>query len=398
MSLRELPPDQADVPRSGWRRRLRFIPLVLLAVLAVVMTVVGTVVRVDPPAPIPDPSAAPVDPGAGAGGVLPDTCHPAVDPAPQELWLSGRTAEAEAVWQSNFDGSTAYYEGKDGWVDWSDLQAANLSQAVGRRYLTRDETAAWHEYFATIAADLAERGVPFYIVVAPAKWGVYPQQLPEWAAGIRGSGPLDQLLTASPDLPLVDLRQPLREASADYPVFSRVNSHWTDYGAYAAWNEIAACISATSPQLGAFTPIPIDGVELGPDRNEFADYGIENPSPDWTIPAYSSDLLPVTVTAADGTTTETDGTVLTGLLSLPVMTETPGAQSPASALVLRDSFGDSLSVPLQQAFSRTWQVAHDLDFPPEDQPDVLALIAEHEPDVVIFEIAQRHLNFPPARR
>ena len=62
---------------------------------------------------------------------------------------------------------------------------------------------------------------------------------------------------------------------------------------------------------------------------------------------------------------------------------------------LRDSFGNAHSVPVQQAFARTWQVRHNFDSKPSTQPDIAALAAKDHPSVVILQIAERHLNFPP---
>lgn len=315
----------------------------------------------------------------------------------QQPWLNGPSARTEAVWASNH-GPTAndpVVMGEDGWAFWNDAQALNFSQAVGRRVLSKAEVAQWHDYLAALRDSLSNESIPFYIVVTPAKWDVYPQHLPTWSKPIRGSGPLDQLLAASPDLPLIDLRAPLREASQTVPVFSRLNSHWTNYGAYLGWNTIAACISETAPELGTFSALALDGVRTSSDNNEFAPYGITNGIPDWTDPEYSEPLSPVEITTADGAVATVEGIALTDLSILPVTTATAVAQVNKTALVIRDSFGGGLSVPLQQAFARTVQVRHNFDYAPDQRPDVSKLVTENRPDVVILQIAERHLTFAP---
>jgi hypothetical protein len=342
-----------------------------------------------------DPAPITGTPSASGPG-LPSVCHPAVTPPPHQLWLTPQASKAQAVWDAHADDLTEpYVTGKNGWVFWNDVQANNFSQAVGRRTLSNQEAAQWHTYLSDVQAQLAAKKIPFYVVVTPAKWDVYPQELPQWAQDIRGSGPLDQIEHQFPDLPIVDLRTPLREASKSNPVFSKVNSHWTDYGAYVGWETMAKCINDVSPSIGPVSAPASSGVTLGPQSNEFATYGIPNPAkPDWTVPNYSQPLAPVKVTDSAGKTTTVAGTVPTDLSLLPVSTTTKDAQTNKSALVLRDSFGNGMSVFLQQSFAKTWQVRHNFD-DPTHIPDVGALVTAHKPDVVILQISERHLNFPP---
>jgi hypothetical protein len=318
-----------------------------------------------------------------------------VTPPPQQPWLEGKSDKAQAVWDAHADQlKQPYVSGKNGWTFWGDVQAMNFSQAVGKRVLSNQEAAQWHTYLSQLQKSLAEKNIPLYVVVTPAKWDVYPQDLPDWAQSIRGSAPLDQLLHQYPDLPLVDVRAALREASKSHPVYSKVNSHWTDYGASVGWTSIAKCIDAAAPALGPLSTPPSDGVTLGPDNNEFATYGITNATPDWTIPRYTQPLKPVTVVREDGTSSVVDGATPTDESLLPLTTETPGAQSQHSALVLRDSMGNGLSVFLQQAFQTTWQVRHNFD-DPSHIANIPALVSKDKPDVVIVEVAERFLNFPP---
>jgi len=402
VSLREFPPGQEEKNRRGRFERLRYLPLIVLLIASVTLALGGVAVNlrvsnrpvaaITPYRPV-DP--APITSSNGRAS-LPQLCHPAVAPPAKESWIGGDSAKAEAVWDKNYAlmGSSPIVRGLNGQVDWNDAQANNLSQVVGREILSKAQARRWDEYFSAVQTSLAQQGIPFYIVVAPSKFDVYPHELPVWAQSIRGSESIDQLIAQYPQLPIVDLRAPLRQASETNSVYSRVNSHWTDYGAYVGWTSIEACINATSPSLGSVTPLPISSVGIGAEHNEFAPYGVTNHVPDWAVPLYSSALNPVMVTAS-GKTSTVDGETPTGLLSLPATTSTHGALVDKSALVLRDSFGDSLSVPLQQTFERTWQFRHNLDGAVGTQPNILQLTSKYHPDVVVFEMAERYLQFPP---
>ncbi|HEU0164072.1 MAG TPA: hypothetical protein VFQ54_03450, partial [Thermomicrobiales bacterium] len=250
-------------------------------------------------------------------------------------------------------------------------------------------------YLDRIRSGLAEQGIPFYVLVAPAKWDVYPEKLPDWAQSIRGSGPLDQLLARYPDLPIIDVREPLREAKKDHDVYAAVNPHWTNYGGFVAWDAVATCLRSASPELGDLGSPAITGVTTEADRNEFSDFGIADPAPDWTVPTYATDLRPVRITDAKGTRT-VPGTREIDMLDLPLRTDAQGAATASTALIARDSFGNAFNIPADQEFTTTWQVRHNLDGAADTQPDLVKLAAQDHPDVLILELTQRYLAIVPA--
>jgi len=377
--------------------RYRYVPIVALLVAAVVLAAGGVFVRrhlatLPPPAPSLA-NAAPVTSGSAANG-FPSECRTPVVPPKQEPWLNGDSAKAEAVWQDHAaDRTKDYVTGTDGYVDWSDNVDLNLSQSIGRRVLSDAEVKAWADYISSVQTKLATMNIPFYVLVGPQKWQVYPQKLPNWAQPLRGSVSLDQLTTGYPSLPIIDVRQDLRAASSENPVYSRVNSHWTDYGAQIGWNAVMRCFNKVSPELGPLADPVITSVDIGPDYSEFASYGIQNPVGDWTIPVYAKPLLPVAVSKSDGLTRIVDGTTRTGLLDLPMSTATAGAQSSKSLMLIRDSMGDSLSVPAQQTFAQTWQLPHYLNLP-DKTTNIVSEATQLRPSVVILEFAERYLNLP----
>lgn len=396
MSLRELPPGQGVSRGRTFLTKFRYVPIVALLVAAVLLTGSGISVRrqlatLPPPAPsLVD--AAPVTHTSVEDGFASE-CRTRVDPPRQQPWLEGDAAAAEEIWQAHADDRVNdYVTGTDGFVDWDDDVDLNLSQAIGRRVLSDTEAQAWADYISSVEEKVSALGIPFYVLIGPQKWQVYPQNLPEWTQSIRGSGPLDQLLSVDPSLPIIDVRGDLRDASAENMVYSRVNSHWSDYGALVGWDAVARCLNIVSPQLGPFTSPAISSITTG-EVSEFAPYGVQNPVPDWTIPVYAEPLRPVSVTKSDGLTKEVDGSTRSGLLDLPLSTTTPGAQSDSSVLLIRDSMSDSLSIPVQQAFAQTWQVQHYL-FDPTQTADIVSLATELRPGVVILEFAQRYLNNP----
>lgn len=282
--------------------------------------------------------------------------------------------------------------GKDGWIFLGDNFNNNMAQALGRRYYNSDDLAAWNYSIGGQKQWLASRNIPMLFLVAPAKWSIYPDKLPEWTQGHVGPHILDQLLASPQKLPLIDLRPALREARSTADTYSPFNSHWTDFGAWAAWKETAHSLEGLGPKLqGLYVP-EINGAVVNPNYgSEFlAMINLPKPNP-WTMPGLKKPLADFSIWGEDGSSRIVPGSTLTGLLDLPRNTRNDSANNKLRALVLRDSMGDSLSAYLQSAFYETIQIRHNID-DQKNAPNVPALIAKYRPDVVLYVMTERHLD------
>lgn len=384
----------AQIPTPRWWRRYRDIPLVVLAVLSLAAALVGWVTQYRIDAAGAEPAAPTPTPGA-IDSAIAAACRPALPAAEAEPWIEG-DGSAEKVWADNADELAGpVVTGRDGWAFYNDQIEENFSQAVGRRFLTVSEVAAWHDYFAHLEAGLADQGIELSIQISPSATSVYPEKLPEWTDGIVGSTPLDQFLAASPDLPIVDFRHDLREAAGSNAVYTPVNSHWTDWGGYVGWRTYAACHAVSQPNDAPLWVPEVDGVQTTRIYNEYAPYGIPDAEPAWTVPVFAEPFSEVELTAADGSVTTTDGLTQVDLSKLPASTRTEDAHSDLKALILRDSMGNALTPFWGQAFSETRQIQHRYD-DWSNPPNYRALVEQYQPDVVVVQLAERHLVNPPA--
>ena len=383
----------AGLPSPRWWRRYRDIPLVILTVLSLIAAIVGWVTQYRIDSAAAQPAAVTPTPGAEQDEAS-ATCRPAIAQPDTQPWIDSDGAAA-ATWADNADAlADPVVLGRDGWAFYNDQIEENFSQAVGRRYLTVTEVAAWHDYFSSLESALADQGIELSIQISPSASSVYPEQLPEWTDGIVGSTPLDQFLAASPDLPIVDFRHDLRVAAETETVYTPVNSHWTDWGGYIAWQTYAACHDAMHPSADPLWVPAVDGVESTRIYNEYAPYGVPDAEPAWTVPVFSEPFAEVEVTAGDGTTATADGESAVDLAKLPAITTTDGAQTTQEALIMRDSMGNALTPYWGQAYAKTWQIQHRYD-DWSDPPNYRALVDQYQPDVVIVQLAERHLANPP---
>jgi hypothetical protein len=390
-----VPPGQELPVRRRWWRQIQFLPLILLALLSVVALVVGRVTSAElssRAAEVADPAPAPVvtsDPVA-------QTCRPPVTPAAQEPWIDDRSA-AEASWQQNAPGEGVHQVvGPNGWIFWSDYVDGYISQAVGRTLLTTLQVEQWTDHLRAIRDELAERGIPLQIIVTPSTSSIYPEELPVWMQELRGSTIMDQFVAEAGDLPIIDLRAELTAAkNGPAHLFSWSNSHWTQYGAYVGWKQIAACVNAMTPDAAPLQVPPITGASVIGDFNEWAPYGVPSPGADWAVPDFAQPLMPVTLTDRSGQVQTVPGEATTDFSILPAETSVASSWTGKSALIFRDSMGGGLSPMWQQAYSPTWQVNEPYITGTIKPSNFADLVDQHHPDVVIVQLAERYLVNPP---
>jgi hypothetical protein len=377
---------------------LKYVPLTVLMLLVVTAVVLGVIESRSIDRRESASAAAPAG-EAKAKATLPPVCAPPVDQGIDvEHWRDDdRESASEATFERELAGEKpGYVTGRGGWLFFNDIQIKDLSQAVGRERQGRRQVARWNTYLTGLKRAAEAKGGRFYILIGPAKWDVYPDRLPRWAADLRGTNSLDHLQAEHPELPFIDVRAPLRSAGAKVPTYSPLNSHWTDYGGYVAWQAVTACLRADGA-AGPELDVPaIRGVERVADVNEFATDGVELPAePQATRPRYRSPHPVTTVVARKtGDTIEPRGDDVVDTSELPVETRTTGAQTDETLLVLRDSFGNALSPLWSTSFARTVQYQHPVGEmgAPVDLP---AVVDDVRPDITIFTMTERYLWFDP---
>lgn len=370
-----VPQQVAEADRRGAARpdRRTVVNRVLLTLIAVVVLTAAFVLP-----RVYENRFDPKDPAAGV-------------PAP------ALTAEQEAVFIEQTVTSAAHpglvVEGRDGFLFLGDAHNANISQAVGRRAYSEAEVNQQIGALRAQQANLASKNIPMAFVVAPAKWSIYDEKLPEWSDGMPKTHIIDQLLAADPGLPIVDVREPLIEAKETADTYSPLNSHWTDYGAAVAWSPISEWLANNAQSVGD-VPVPtVEDVETVDYNNEFESLaGITGANP-WTKPVYAEPLGDYQLTVDGGEPQTVPGDTTVDIVQMPATTSNPDAANSSRVLVLADSTATVLSPLLAATFAETLMVRHQFDNPAE-QPSVPQLVADFDPDLVLYVVTERHLNVP----
>lgn len=259
--------------------------------------------------------------------------------------------------------------GKEDWLFYSG--EGNIADFQCTSPFTPEELQRIRDRLLQVDATLQEQGIQFLLVIAPNKESVYPEYLPEGVAQIGDVCRIDQvveMLSAEETLDILDLRAVIREGKNQGQVYHRTDTHWNDLGALLATRALLSALQVDNPRLS----IPeLDQSTLQKER-------------------FSGDLaryLPLDERWIEEETVlvplECSEAVLSQLDRNTIEAQIPDSTLP-TALVFRDSFMDALIPLLSEHFSRTvyrHSFAVDMD-----------LVQQQQPDIVIYEIAQRYLN------
>src|SRR5262249_21747021 len=122
---------------------------------------------------------------------------------------------------------------------------------------TPEQLACWGRMFQARHDWLAQRGIPYVVLIAPDKQTVYPEHLPHsLKRRTESNSHLDQLLAylrAHTTVQVLDVRAAMHEAKARERLYDYTDSHWNGRGAYVAYDGL---IEALSPQFPGMRPVP----------------------------------------------------------------------------------------------------------------------------------------------
>ena len=408
--------DEATIAqRPRLVSRLRLVPLGVLVLLVAVAAVAG-VVRGTPVTSGAPAAALPKPGGHSPKGSSHDNAARAAQQAAAraakacmpkfstgiktEPWQGRARAKSERAFQKRIKKENpSYVRGRDGWLFFTDLYNQNFSQALGRITQNNSQQHAWVKFIKKSAATVKKAGGDYRVVVMPANWDIYPQKLPTWAQSLRGTTSLQKLIKDHPELPWIDTRAALKKAAKKHDTYEPLNSHWTPYGGYVAWQAITKCLQATDPALSAVSAPPITGVGIEANANEFAPNGVPDGKPARTYPLYAQPHPGVVMThLPDGAPIANSADFTTDTLQTPLKTVTTGAQAPAvTMLTLRDSTGNALSPLYSWSFGTTVQYAHGIAQSGFRPPDLAQLMATYHPGLVLFVITERFLSEKPPK-
>jgi len=281
-------------------------------------------------------------------------------------------------------------EGQDQWLyyDRPDL----ILDYLGRLETTNEDLEYWRSAIEGRQSWLADRGIRYLFAVAPSKWSIYPEMLPEELRAAARATRLDLLMeymAAHSEVRVLDIRPAMRAGKDWKTLYLSNDTHWNGYGAFIAYRTVVDRLREQLPELDPPLELSACRVVPSPHYGDLARHA-DLPVSEYTITNVKID--PPTIEAFE--TSEfsdpvfTPGRVWPGDNVAPPVYRSPSGQG--RAVVFHDSFFLAATVLLAHHFEESTRIWHGLT------PEALtAAVEEQEPDVVVEVVAERGLHRLP---
>ncbi|MBW7961140.1 alginate O-acetyltransferase AlgX-related protein [Bradyrhizobium sp. BR 10261] len=274
--------------------------------------------------------------------------------------------------------------GSDGWLFYTADKI--LEQHTGVDIFSSAELESWVHQMEADRDWLAKRGIGFYIVIAPDKNTIYPEKLADYprAAVTR----IDQLAARlkHSDLEFIDPREGLfRAKAAGEMVYTPGDSHWSERGAFVAYDMLMERIRQRYPSV---TPYSLDDYTISHGAPAASDlayiltldkklvYSVERMTPKWK----SHQIERQAVTYRPG-------------WGWRIIENKNDLKNRPRLLMFGDSFTDYVLGPYM-----LYETFRDPVFTHNNGGTFnFNLVDEVKPDVVVVEFAERYLHLVPMK-
>lgn len=286
-------------------------------------------------------------------------------------------------------------EGKDGWFFLGNDHQFEYDQVLARKKVSEEFLDDWIENLANMYYFCQRNSVTFIATSAPAKGSVYLDKHPETDFADPSRSVLAQIIERSVarKLPFLDLRRPLIEARKINDTYSRLNSHWSDYGGWVAWtaitNELVNQEIGFRQVDGLRNPI-ITQVD---SHNEMESLMGLRATNNWTRPIFEKYFTTIEVINHLGVKEEKDWTFEINLVDIPVDVTCESAPNRLSCLVFCDSTITSISPYLNITFHHVAYRNHHFTW--DGRPcDFVYYVRKIKPDIIIYMFTERYVIIP----
>jgi len=138
--------------------------------------------------------------------------------------------------------------GKNGWLFY--LGEKEMDDARGITEYEEQTLKKWTALFELKRRWLAARGIRYLIVIVPSKATIYGENLPTAFRTISNITALDEFIDydeTHSGVEILDLRPALLRAKSKERLYYKTDTHWNQYGALVAYQEIMNVVSRSIP-------------------------------------------------------------------------------------------------------------------------------------------------------
>lgn len=257
--------------------------------------------------------------------------------------------------------------GRNGWFFF-------IPEPTRAQHLSSSQLSQIKQKIETIHTTLANQGIRFYFIVTPNAQTIYSENLPR-AINLTTPSPRDRIIDAlDPAIVVVDPRQALIDAKKTHPTYRRYDTHWTDYGAFIAYQQLMNRLHTDTPSL---QPRPLSDYKIVYEKSLNNDVLAM-----LAMKEYFSENVPVLTPRNPRRSQEKIISCMYDPNCEKIRTSV-GDPSLPRLLMYRDSFSRKLIPFIGEHFSE----AHYLWTYHVSQKDIDA----HKPDAVILQVVERDL-------
>ena len=141
--------------------------------------------------------------------------------------------------------------GSEGYLFLAGDNNAAIDQHTGKRSITKKQVAQWVDTTTTREKYFNALNIPYYMQIVPDKHSVYSEYLPVSIIKDSKSNASNVISALKPLIGdrLVFAKADLITAKADAQVYHKIDTHWTDKGAYIGYLQLVECLKEQFPAL-----------------------------------------------------------------------------------------------------------------------------------------------------
>jgi hypothetical protein len=301
--------------------------------------------------------------------------------------------ENAAVSQEEFNSEPVnnVYFGKDGWLFYAesvpDYQRINL--------FSDEDLEKIKSNLEEVQAFLAEKDIAFYLIIAPNKNTIYPENMPSNVPRNEGISRLEQLynyIEENTDIKIIKVRDRLISEKENYQLFYKTDTHWNQEGARIASEELLKAINADFSQVPLLNPDIFNRTLRNSKMKDLA-YMLQKQD-EYTEEEYIYTPKVNNITILDkeepsnsfgeGVFNEMNDRGDTYQLSHYIKLSNSSVKDGLRLYMIRDSFTVNMLPFLSESFKQCTYVW-------TSKFDKKAVLDE-EPDVVVYEVVERYLQ------
>jgi alginate O-acetyltransferase complex protein AlgJ len=141
--------------------------------------------------------------------------------------------------------------GSDGYLFLAGDNNAAIDQHTGKRPITKKQLAEWVDTTTAREKYFEALNIPYYMQIVPDKHSVYSEYLPVNIIKDSKSNASNVIAALTPVISehLMFAKADLIAAKAGDQVYHKIDTHWTDKGAYIGYLQLVECLRGRFPAL-----------------------------------------------------------------------------------------------------------------------------------------------------